>query len=179
MVRESSGMGVSARDNEGETLHTRPAACQDPRGLALQRRPPPSSLCGDAGRHAMRVGIKVGLMALGVLATAATAPSDHRLVVVVGRPGDPRGAEQHASLAHDAAALRDRDVVVQDITPAAARRERPELGVRPSVVFEVLLVGKDGGVKLRREAPVAASEITALIDTMPMRQEEMRAGRRN
>ena len=40
--------------------------------------------------------------------------------------------------------------------------------------FEVLLIGKDGGVKLRRDKPVAAFEITALIDTMPMRQDEMR-----
>ncbi len=112
------------------------------------------------------------MMALGLM-TAATAPSPHRLVVVVGQPSDPRAMQQHASLEQDAAALRERDVVVQDITPEAAR-QRPELGVRPGVGFEVLLVGKDGGVKLRRDTPVAASEITALIDTMPMRQEEIK-----
>jgi len=113
------------------------------------------------------------MMALG-LTIGAAAPFPHRLVVVVGQPGDPRGVQQHASLAQDAAALRERDVVVQDITPEAARRERPELGVRSGVAFEVLLVGKDGGVKLRRDKPVAASEIAALIDTMPMRREEMK-----
>ncbi len=122
----------------------------------------------------MRVGRRMGVMALGVAATTAAAPSLHRLVVVVGQAGDPRVTQQHAALEHDAAALRERDVVVQDITPEAARRDRPELGVTAQAGFEVVLVGKDGGVKLRRDKPVAASEITALIDTMPMRQYEMK-----
>jgi hypothetical protein len=116
----------------------------------------------------------MGMMVLSLMTTMAAAPSAHRLVVVVGQPSDPRATQQHASLEQDADGLRERDVVVQDITPEAARRDRPGLGVRSRVAFEVLLVGKDGGVKLRRDKPVAASEITALIDTMPMRQNEMR-----
>ncbi len=122
----------------------------------------------------MRVGVRMGMMALGFVATTAAAQSPRRLVVVVGQPDDPRVTRQHAALEHDAAALRERDLVVQDITPVAARRERPELGVGSQAAFEVLLVGKDGEVKLRRAEPVAASEITALVDTMPMRQNEMR-----
>jgi len=108
------------------------------------------------------------------LMTAAAAPSAHRLVVVVGEPRDPRAAEEHLSLEQNAALLHDRDVVVQDMTPEIARRTRPELGVAAGATFEILLVGKDGGVKLRRNTPVAASEIAALIDTMPMRRSEMR-----
>ncbi|MGI4941558.1 MAG: DUF4174 domain-containing protein [Janthinobacterium lividum] len=113
-------------------------------------------------------------MALGLIATTAAAQSPRRLVVVVGQADDPRVTQQHAALEHAAAALRERDLIVQDITPEAARRERPELGVSSQAAFEVLLIGRDGEVKLRREKLVAASEITALIDTMPMRQNEMR-----
>ena len=40
--------------------------------------------------------------------------------------------------------------------------------------FQVILVGKDGGVKLRSDKPVPAAELFGLIDAMPMRQEEMR-----
>lgn len=40
--------------------------------------------------------------------------------------------------------------------------------------FTVLLIGKDGGVKLRREGGVELNEIFSLIDTMPMRQREMK-----
>jgi hypothetical protein len=122
----------------------------------------------------MPVGLRIGVMALGLVAMTAAAQSPHRLVVVVGSPTDPRVERQHAALETHAAALRERDVVVQQITPAAARRERPELGVTPQAVFQLLLVGKDGGVKLRKTDPVAAAEIIALIDTMPMRQSEMR-----
>ena len=113
-------------------------------------------------------------MAMGLMAATAVAQSPRRLVIVVGQPNDTRVSQQHAALERDAAALRERDVVVQTLTPEAARHERPELGVTTRATFQVLLVGKDGGVKLRRDTPVALAEITALIDTMPMRQSEMR-----
>jgi len=95
-----------------------------------------------------KVKLRKGVIALGLIATTAATQSPHRLVVVVGRPNDPRATQQHVALEHDAAALRERDVVVQDVTPEAARHERPELGVKSEAVFEVLLVGKDGEVKL-------------------------------
>jgi hypothetical protein len=114
------------------------------------------------------------VMAFGLTAASAVAQPPHRRVVVVGNQSDPRVAKQHAALELDTASLRERDVIVQDITPEAARRLRPNLGVDALATFEVLLVGKDGGVKLRRSEPVAAAEITALIDTMPMRRNEMK-----
>ena len=116
---------------------------------------------------------RMGAMALAMIAISAAAPAQ-RSVVVVGKPGDPRVGQQCSALERDAAALQERDVVVQTMTPEAARRDRPDLGVKAQTAFEVLLVGKDGGVKLRRETAVAPSEITALIDTMPMRRAEMR-----
>lgn len=39
---------------------------------------------------------------------------------------------------------------------------------------ETILIGKDGGVKLRKPIPVSTSEVFDLIDSMPMRQAEMR-----
>ncbi len=122
----------------------------------------------------MLMALRRGVIALGLMAMTAAAQSPHRLVVVVGWPTDPRVARQHADLANDGAALRERDVVVQDITPEAARRTRPELGTAPQAEFEILLVGKDGGVKSRLRNPVATSDIITLIDTMPMRRSETR-----
>ncbi|MEQ8712933.1 MAG: DUF4174 domain-containing protein [Cyclobacteriaceae bacterium] len=40
--------------------------------------------------------------------------------------------------------------------------------------FVVLLIGKDGGVKLRSEEVVSSQELFALIDGMPMRRSEIR-----
>jgi hypothetical protein len=41
--------------------------------------------------------------------------------------------------------------------------------------FAAVLVGRDGGEKLRSAEPVPAEKLFDLIDAMPMRQREMRA----
>ena len=41
----------------------------------------------------------------------------------------------------------------------------------------MVLVGKDGRVKRRRDEPMPPEELWAIIDAMPMRQDEMRRGR--
>lgn len=43
--------------------------------------------------------------------------------------------------------------------------------------FSVILLGKDGGEKLRKKSFVSAAELFSLIDAMPMRQQEIREGR--
>jgi hypothetical protein len=120
----------------------------------------------------MRLTVAAGIVLM--MTSVAPALSPRRLVVVVGQPDDPRVHAEMAMLSCAKGALDERDVVVQSLSPEAARRDRPNLAVGPTTAFEVLLVGKDGGVKLRRLHPVDPAEIAALIDTMPMRQQEMR-----
>lgn len=50
---------------------------------------------------------------------------------------------------------------------------RSRFGIQ-SGLFHVLLIGKDGTVKLRSSDPVSAEDIFALIDSMPMRRQEMK-----
>lgn len=52
-----------------------------------------------------------------------------------------------------------------------ALRERFEVS---AAQFAIILVGKDGTEKLRREEVIKPKEIFDLIDTMPMRRAEMR-----
>jgi len=40
--------------------------------------------------------------------------------------------------------------------------------------FALILLGKDGGIKLKRNDPVKLDDIFTLIDSMPMRKAEMR-----
>ena len=40
--------------------------------------------------------------------------------------------------------------------------------------FSVVLIGKDGGVKMRKSDIVSTREIFQLIDSMPMRRQEMK-----
>lgn len=90
-----------------------------------------------------------------------------RPVVVLGPDGQV--AAQIASLQAEAPALAERDVILLTDGPgAAALRTGDDTG------FRVLLIGKDGGVKLARDQAVAPAEIIALIDSMPMRRREMR-----
>jgi hypothetical protein len=44
----------------------------------------------------------------------------------------------------------------------------------PSGRFTIILIGKDGGEKIRQESPIDLKEIFAIIDAMPMRQQEMK-----
>ena len=59
------------------------------------------------------------------------------------------------------------------ISEHQANQLRHKFGVKEGK-FMIILIGKDGGVKLRSNGPVVAPELFSLIDGMPMRQEEMR-----
>lgn len=43
----------------------------------------------------------------------------------------------------------------------------------PQRLFTLILVGKDGGVKLKRNDQVNLADVFGLVDSMPMRQNEM------
>lgn len=99
-----------------------------------------------------------------------------RLVVVFAdTPADPRFAEQMRLLLARPGDLVERDVVViTDTDPSAATGIRKALRPRG---FALVLVGKDGGVKLRKPAPWDTRELSRSIDKMPLRQEELRERR--
>ena len=44
----------------------------------------------------------------------------------------------------------------------------------PEESFRIVLIGKDGGVKLDQAKGISIQEVFDLIDTMPMRQAEIR-----
>lgn len=44
--------------------------------------------------------------------------------------------------------------------------------------FSVLLIGKDGSIKMRKDDIISTREIFQLIDSMPMRQQEMRRSKK-
>lgn len=98
----------------------------------------------------------------------------HRpIIVFADSPNDPNFIEQMDLLDQGAEELAERDVVVLTDTDPSARSElRTELRPRG---FVIVLVGKDGGVKLRKAAPWDVRELSRVIDKMPMRQQEMRA----
>ncbi|HEY0008318.1 MAG TPA: DUF4174 domain-containing protein [Tepidisphaeraceae bacterium] len=112
----------------------------------------------------------------------------HRVLILFApTAGDPQLAEQRRRLGDHAAALRERDVTVIEVIGSAVRRDGHVIEADAAAIrqrqkvdasaFAVHLIGKDGGTKLRREVPIGIEEINNLIDSMPMRKEEIRERR--
>lgn len=98
------------------------------------------------------------------------------VVVFAETPADTRFKEQMDLLKAQQPDLIERDVVViTDTDPDAASDLRTRLRPRG---FMLVLIGKDGGVKLRKPAPWDVRELSRVIDKMPMRQQEIRERKR-
>jgi hypothetical protein len=59
----------------------------------------------------------------------------------------------------------------QQVAPEAIADLRRQLAVEGDS-FAMLLIGKDGGVKVRSAQPLTAEHLFTTIDQMPMRQQE-------
>lgn len=94
------------------------------------------------------------------------------IVVFADAEADPRFIEQLELLDRRREALEERDVVLITDTsvndPSALRTQLRPRG------FMLVLIGKDGGVKLRKPFPWDVRELSRVIDKMPMRQREIR-----
>ena len=96
---------------------------------------------------------------------------------------------QRASVAANRGHFQERDIVIVEII---GDRVSTSLGSKAKVSaitlrklygvsageFNAILVGKDGGEKLRSKAVVGPDRLFRLIDSMPMRQQEMRRGKK-
>jgi Domain of unknown function (DUF4174) len=127
--------------------------------------------------------------------TPGISPADMRphfwkeRVVIVFAPSDadPRLAEQRAALAADPGGMAERKVISYEVvgTREVSKEGRP-LGAEaaadfrerfnaPVEEFEVIVIGLDGLVKQRDVEVVDSGELFELIDSMPVRQAEMKS----
>lgn len=99
------------------------------------------------------------------------------VVVFADSDADPRYQEQIELLNAALADLEERDVVVlTDTDPSAKSPLRLKLRPRG---FMLVILGKDGGVKLRKPLPWDVREISHSIDKMPLRKRELRELKRD
>ena len=96
----------------------------------------------------------------------------HRPVLIFANSEtEPAYVEQRAALEAAVDGLVERDIVVlSDTDPAGQGPLRRLFGAEG---FEVLLIGKDGEVKLRQAEPLSVDALFVVIDAMPMRRQEM------
>ncbi|WP_210496902.1 DUF4174 domain-containing protein [Microvirga antarctica] len=109
-----------------------------------------------------------------------------RVVIIFANDRDPRLVAQSEALLADPSALKDRDLVVFAVIDGS--RIKPIHGATADLdvdrlrelyarsrksLFEAILVGKDGTVKWRGTEPAMPADLFRLIDSMPMRREEL------
>ncbi|MFK7941061.1 MAG: DUF4174 domain-containing protein [Roseovarius sp.] len=93
------------------------------------------------------------------------------VIVLADSPNDPRFIQQMSFLEAEIDDLAKRDVVIlTDTDPEARSPLREKLHPRG---FMLVLIGKDGGIKLRKPLPWDVRELSRAIDKMPMRQQEI------
>jgi len=137
------------------------------------------------------VSCAVLLFVASVMEANANPLADYKWknrIIVASMPDGKEQREAAAGLKQKKAGILDRDLIVIDVTPKRMRtsgtirlsrqateelRERLSIGDAPVFV----LIGKDGGVKSRQSSSLNLEKFFALIDTMPMRKEEMRKNR--
>ncbi len=105
------------------------------------------------------------------------------LLLFAASPDDPALQAQLTRLKSSAAGLSERDVLLialpyrspspteTSLSDADAATTRRRFHVA-SEDFTIILLGKDGGEKLRSKKPVSFERLRDLIDSMPMRQQE-------
>ena len=138
------------------------------------------------------------LLVLGAASTASVKGGDmdaadlskylwrHRLLLIFSPSAQTPAFQQLASqLKQQRGGVADRDLIVFSLISngqsrvggdVLSRQEVENLRQRFQVTpdeFRVVLLGKDGTVKLS-ETEIKLSDVFALIDSMPMRQREMR-----
>jgi hypothetical protein len=127
------------------------------------------------------LSLALAAMAAGAGSAAARDDIDrHRwrdrvLVVLAPSEADAELAEQRRSFRATAGQNRERDLVLIEGIGDTAQAEslRRRFGV-PTGTFRAILVGKDGGAKILSERSIAPERLFAEIDSMPMRQDEMK-----
>ncbi len=90
--------------------------------------------------------------------------------VVIFAPSetDLNYVHQMAMLEKSKAELAERDIIVlSDTSHASKGHLRAQL--KPAG-FEVVLIGKDGGMKIRETKPISSEDLLSTIDRMPMRK---------
>ncbi len=115
----------------------------------------------------------------------------NRILLLVDTGQDTEALQsQLDELTSDKQALKERDLVIFRVTPDAVYFLDGSLSkLKANKIFEkcgldfdfkgTLLLGKDGGVKLKKPFEVPAQAIFDLIDSMPMRRAEMRTSEKN
>ena len=129
---------------------------------------------------------KINSQQTGLTTLGAQRNVTRPLLIFASKPDDPQMGIQLRILAEHAAEAQDRQIVpialsynnpgpgALQLSATESEAARRRFHVQPGE-FVVILLGKDGESKLRAAKPMPMSKLEETVDSMPMRQEEVRA----
>jgi hypothetical protein len=128
--------------------------------------------------------LAAGLAALPLSSAQATGDplqpyrwNSRVLVALAPSPNDPALQDQRRIFHGFGAEGRDRDLVLVQAIDGTPEGDALRRRFGGGAGFRAILVGKDGGEKLKSGAPLHREDLFPLIDAMPMRRQEMSSGR--
>ena len=124
--------------------------------------------------------LKISLFLFGSLSTLtlnAQNSAFRRVLLFVDKANDTTLIQQKQLLDSDKAGCLERDIrIVIYITNQTDKTLLKKYNItQPQFTF--LLIGKDGGIRLRSKKVIPKEQLFALIDVMPMRQDEIKRQR--
>jgi len=125
--------------------------------------------------------LSISLLHQGTINPFAPYRWENRVIVINGPTELVK--KQVQVLEVDKPGMDDRDIVLFNLTGQdSSLSPKTDFDVKEiqsflkldSKVFQFILIGKDGGVKLRSDKIISLERVFGLIDSMPMRRAEMR-----
>lgn len=139
----------------------------------------------------MKKIMPVIICVFGLQLISSQNPADYKwqnraIVVFTDSENSDKFKAQKKELMAGMKGFEDRKLVLLHSTPEKFRKSLPvdsewmqDAGIYDEMLdkeadFEVILIGLDGGVKLRQREILESKHLFSLIDSMPMRQAELR-----
>ena len=118
--------------------------------------------------------MKTALAALALTALLFPLQSDKRIVLLFSATDNPQLLRQVKELNTDPEGIAQRDILIKSIEPDGQGKGLYKKHKVQDAPFTFILIGKDGGEKLRSTSVVTTQTLFGVIDKMPMRRSEMR-----
>lgn len=116
--------------------------------------------------------IKTLLIATLLFSGSSQFVSKRMLLIYADKETDHKLIEQKKLLASDPSGLHERDIEVKVYLQAEHKEAFAKMHLKKP--FTVILLGKDGGEKLRMHDVLSLQKLYGTIDAMPMRKQEMK-----
>ena len=99
-------------------------------------------------------------------------PGKRQVLIFFNESGTALKNKQLVQLNNERQGVSERDIEIHSYNISDSKAKQWK--VQPSKAFTFILIGKDGGEKMRSDTVVSTQQLFAIIDAMPMRKEEIK-----